>query len=312
MANQPLPLRFFYVENVFRFEELQADRQCELRQAGIELIGAATPEADAEVIALAITALRDAGITDFKIGLGQTAYFRALLDDLHLSPEQAGLVQSTLKQRNVSVLTSTLNDLGVATEHQTTITALPNLVGHLSVLKEARNLTDNQTAHAALDHLERVFQLLLRQELSRYLLIDLGEVGKMDYYTGIAFEAFAKGLGLAICSGGRYDALIGQFGEPLPAVGWAMGIERVWLILKENGRSLAQAAPHAVAVACDHNACRWSIDRLRADGLRVEYDVLGRTQDEVIAYAQQRGIGHVLACTGPGELNVIQANHSNP
>ncbi|MFQ5858166.1 MAG: ATP phosphoribosyltransferase regulatory subunit [Anaerolineae bacterium] len=312
LFDQPMPLRLFYVENVFRFEEPQAGRQREFAQAGIELIGAATSEADAEVLALAIEALRAVGVTDFRISLGQMAYFRALLADLHLSPQAESQIRAAVDRRNSAALTNLLDELGIALEPREAIAALPKMVGGPSILTEARVLATNGAAHEALDHLERVYHLLRKQELADHILLDLGEVRGMDYYTGITFEGFVQGLGFAVCSGGRYDDLIGYYGDRLPAVGWALMIERVLLALKQSGRAVAQVGPDAVIAACKHPACRWVVDKLRKDGLRVEYDVLGRSVEELNDYAETRGIRRVLVCTGPGELRVIQDSLHEP
>ncbi len=305
LYDQPLPLRFFYIGNIFRFEEPQAGRQREFTQAGIELIGAATPEADAEVLALAIQALQTLGVADFRISLGQMAFFRALLADLGLSPEDESRIRLAVDRRNTTALMNLLGELKIASGARQAIAALPTLVGGPLILKEARALATNGAAHAALERLERIHQLLQKEELAEYILLDLGEVRGMDYYTGITFEGFVEGLGFSVCNGGRYDDLVGHYGDPLPAVGWALMIDRVLLALKEQGRAAAQVAPQAVVVACEHPACRWAVFNLRTQGLRVEYDVLGRSGEELLAYAEKRGIPQVLACTGPGELHVI-------
>lgn len=86
LYDQPLPLRLFYVGSVFRYEAPQAGRQREFTQAGIELIGAGTPDADAEVLALTVEALRTAGLTQFQLALGQMALFRGLLSELDAAP----------------------------------------------------------------------------------------------------------------------------------------------------------------------------------------------------------------------------------
>ncbi|MBS1252481.1 MAG: ATP phosphoribosyltransferase regulatory subunit [Anaerolineales bacterium] len=309
LYDQPLPLRFFYVENVFRFEEPQAGRQREFTQAGIELIGAATPEADAEALALAIEAMRTAGVTDFQISLGQMAYFRALLADLDLSQEDTSRVRTAVDGRNVSALTNLLEELGIDPESRRAIAALPKLAGGASILTEARASAANGAAHQALDHLEDVYRLLRKRELAGHILLDLGEVRGMDYYTGITFEGFVRGLGFSVVNGGRYDDLVGHYGDPLPAVGWGLGIERVLLALKERGRATAPVAPEAVVAACDHPACRWVVEDLRKSGVRVEYDVLGRSSEELKVYAEKRHIRQVLACSGAGELHVV---HESP
>ncbi|MFQ5594729.1 MAG: ATP phosphoribosyltransferase regulatory subunit [Anaerolineae bacterium] len=310
LYDQPLPLRFFYIGNIFRFAEPQAGRQREFTQAGIELIGAATPEADAEVLALAIHALRALGVTDFQISLGQMAYFRALLSDLSLSSEDENRIRTAVDRRNVSALRHLLDEVGMARESRQAIGALPRLVGGSQVLDEARGLATNAQAQQALDHLESVYQLLSKDELTDYILLDLGEVRGMDYYTGITFEGFTHGLGFSVINGGRYDDLIGHYGAPLPAVGWALTVDRILLTFKERGRAFAQVAPDAVVAACNHSACRLEVDNLRTQGLHVEYDVLGRSNDDLFAYAEKRGIPQVLACSDPGEVCVIHEAQS--
>lgn len=305
LYDQPLPLRFFYIGNIFRFEEPQAGRQREFMQAGIELIGAATPEADAEVLALAIEALRTAGVVNFQISLGQMAFFRALLSDLGLASEDENRVRAAVDRRNVAALAALLDELRIASGPRRAITALPNLVGGRSILDQARELATNGSSREALGHLDRVYQLLEQQELADYILLDLGEVRGMDYYTGITFEGFARGLGFPVCSGGRYDDLIGRYGNPLPAVGWALLIERVLLALKESGRAAVHVSPQVVVAVCAHRACRRAVDNLRAQDLRVEYDVLRRSNDELITYAEKRGIPQVLTCSEPGKLRVL-------
>ncbi|MFQ5341781.1 MAG: ATP phosphoribosyltransferase regulatory subunit [Anaerolineae bacterium] len=305
LYDEPLPLRFFYIGNIFRFEEPQAGRQREFTQAGIELIGAATPEADAEVLALAIKALQAIGVANFKISLGQMAYFRALLTDLELSPGDVSRIRIAVDRRNVSTLTRLLEELRIAPETRKAIAALPRLVGGPTILKEAHGLAINARAREALERLENIYQLLQQKELAGYILLDLGEVRGMDYYTGITFEGFVQGLGFSVCSGGRYDDLVGHYGASLPAVGWALTVDRILLTLKERGRDPAQVAPDAVVADCHHPACRGAIDDLRSQGLRVEYDVLRRSNDDLCTYAEKRGIPQVLACSGPGELRVF-------
>jgi len=89
LFDQPLPLRCFYIGSLFRYEEPQAGRKREFTQAGIELIGASTPAADAEVVALSIAALDALGIEGFQVNLGQMAFFRALMRHLPAGAREA-------------------------------------------------------------------------------------------------------------------------------------------------------------------------------------------------------------------------------
>jgi ATP phosphoribosyltransferase regulatory subunit len=306
LYDQPLPLRFYYIASVFRFEEPQAGRQREFTQAGIELIGAATPEADAEVLALAVEALRTVGLKDFRISLGQMAYFRALLTHLDLSDEAMARLRAAVDRRNTMALNTLLQQFGVEEPARQAIAALPQLVGGPEVLEQARNLAPDGAAQEALDHLGRVYAILRSYEVADYIQLDLGEVRGMEYYTGITFEGFVRGLGFSVCNGGRYDDLIGRYGKALPAVGWALGIERVLLALERQLHIDASTAPDVLVAHCDHPTCRQAVARLRQEGRCVEVDVLGRSQEELLAYAARRHIPQVLACTSPGELQEVR------
>jgi len=306
LYDQPLPLRFYYIASVFRFEEPQAGRQREFTQAGVELIGAATPEADAEVLALAVEALRTLGLSDFRISLGQMAYFRALLSDLDLAPEAVSRLRTTVDQRNAVALEALLDQLGIEGQVRKAVAALPQLVGGPEILDRAVALAPDGGARAALEHLRRVYAILHDQGIAAYIQLDLGEVRGMEYYTGITFEGFVRGLGFSVCNGGRYDDLIGRYGKPLPAVGWALGIERVLLALERRNAIEACTAPETLVAWCDHRACHEMIARWRQEGRSVEVDVLRRSERELLAYAARRGIQHVLVCTASGTFQEMR------
>lgn len=305
LYDQPLPLRFYYIENVFRFEEPQAGRQREFTQAGIELLGASTPEADAEVLKLAIHGLRTVGLTEFQISLGHLGFFRALITGLDLSDGEVARLRAAIDRRSVPTLQQVLDELDIAPEPQQALSALPRLVGGASILDDARALAFDNAACGALDHLSKLYHLLAQEGLAGHVTLDLGEVRGMDYYTGITFEGFVSGVGYAVCNGGRYDSLVSRYGPAVPAVGWGLALDRVLLARAHAGQARARTAPDALVVACDHPACRWLVDDFRRRGMRLEYDVLGRSREQLAAYARERRIPQILACTGPGELGVV-------
>src|SRR5439155_9833482 len=118
LYDQPMPLRFYYIGSVFRHEEPRAGRRREFTQAGIELIGARTPAADAEVIALAMETLRSIGLREVRLSIGQMAFFKALLADLGLAPEQVAQVKAAIERRATAQLESILRALPMADERR--------------------------------------------------------------------------------------------------------------------------------------------------------------------------------------------------
>ncbi|MDH7487701.1 MAG: ATP phosphoribosyltransferase regulatory subunit [Anaerolineae bacterium] len=295
LFDQPLPLRCFYIGSVFRYEEPQVGRQREFTQAGVELIGANTPAADAEVVALAAAALEALEVRDFQINLGQMALFRALTADL--PPDDLERIRQATDQRNPARLRLALDAAGLAGPRRALLAGLPDLIGSLEVLQEAMAF-GGAVAEAA-ERLAQVYRLLEAHGVAGHVILDLGEVRGMDYYTGITFRGVAPGLGWPLLSGGRYDELIGQFGRPLAAVGFGLGIERALLVQTPQAQP-PWPAPHLVVQGCDHPACLGLVRRLRQEGYRIEMDVLGRQGEELLAHARRQGCRHVLRCQDDG------------
>lgn len=293
--NQPLLLRCFYIGSVFRYEEPQVGRQREFTQAGVELIGANTPAADAEVVALAVAALEALEVRDFQINLGQMALFRALTADL--PPDKIECIREATDQRNPARLRQALDAAGVAGPRRALLARLPDLIGGPEVLQEA--LAFGGAVREASERLAQVYRLLEAYGVTERIILDLGEVRGMDYYTGITFRGVAPGLGWPILSGGRYDDLIGQFGRPLAAVGFGLGIERALLVQTPQAQPLS-LSPHLVVQGCDHPACLSLVRRLRQAGHRIEVDVLGRQGEELLAHARRQGCRRVLRCRDDG------------
>jgi ATP phosphoribosyltransferase regulatory subunit len=288
----PMPLRFFYSGSVFRHEEPRAGRRHEFTQAGIELIGARTAAADAEVIAVAIEALRAMGLRDFRLSLGQAAFFKALMGDLPLPAETVNQLKNAIERRSFAQLEPLLKSLPVAAERKQVLAALPRWRHGDRWLADARALCLNAGMHEAIDELEA---LSLRLEVAGYTgvySIDLAELRGMDYYTGVIFQGFMPGIGYPIVGGGRYDELIGHYGRVLPAMGFAIEIERAMLSLLPA----ASVAPDAVAESCNHPECNQRIAVARSLGKSITVDVLGRTGDDLQAYAVALGASEVIEC----------------
>ncbi|HHX64103.1 MAG TPA: ATP phosphoribosyltransferase regulatory subunit [Chloroflexi bacterium] len=300
LYDQPLPLRFFYVGNVFRYEEPQAGRRREFTQAGIELVGAGTPEADAEVLAVAVAALRALGIERFQINLGQVAFLKGILEDISLTNGELSRLERVIGRKNDVELARTLADMGIDGSVTRAIMAIPHLCGGPEILSDARGLTDNEIALQALDRLEQIYDLLTAEGVDDYVTLDLGEVRSMAYYTGITFQGYVEGLGFHVCSGGRYDGLVGQFGRDLPAVGFALGVERAMLVTQPE----VDIAPDILMEGCEHTDCRALAARARALGLVVEVDVQGRTGEALSAYGRTRGARRIVSCCDGRAYNV--------
>jgi ATP phosphoribosyltransferase regulatory subunit len=299
LFDRPMPLRFFYVGSLFRWEEPQAGRKREFTQAGMELIGVDSAAADAEVVALSIAAMEALGLEGFQINLGQMAFFKALT--AAMDPGVLAPIRDAIDQKSGVRLEQSLDAAGVGGALGDILLQLPALMGGPEVLDTARTLAaDLEGARQALDRLVRVYDLLVAYGVAGRVKVDLGEVRGMDYYTGITFRGVAPRLGWAVVSGGRYDNLIANFGRPLPAVGFGLGIERALLI---QSREIG-ALPHTQVLvqSCDHKACLALVQRLRAQDIRVEIDVQSLAAQGLEEQARLREIPRILCCSADSWL----------
>jgi ATP phosphoribosyltransferase regulatory subunit len=305
LHDHPMPQRYCYAGSVFRYTAPQAGRQREFTQTGIELIGASGAAADAEVIALAIEAVRTAGITDFRLVLGQIAYFDALLHELQLTPAQTTNLLHAIDRNSQADLADFLRDTPLRTQQRHTIEGLPHLAGSdaTAIIDHAERLSLNYAMHRSLANLRSIVQALDTYGLSDYVYLDMSEINNLGYYTGISFEVLVPGLGFPVGSGGRYDNLIGAFGTSQPAVGVALGIDRL-LVARRQSNPLAHLdASNQPALLIDADgdpACLQIVQNLRKQGLRVIVTVDDLSEDELRLAVHHQGARYGLVWTGLG------------
>ncbi|MGB8646036.1 MAG: ATP phosphoribosyltransferase regulatory subunit [Anaerolineae bacterium] len=299
----PLPLRLYYVGNVFRYEEPKASLRREFTQAGIELIGVDTPAADAEVIALAAHALFSAGLEGFRLRVGSMQLLAALLDAQVLDPSLIESIRVTLERKQELALTQALAEAPLPAAWRTALARLPLLIGDRTILDEAAQVCSvNDRAQAALERLTAIADQLDAMGLADVVTWDLAMVRGMAYYTGIVFEGFAHGLGFSVVSGGRYDNLIAHFGRDLPALGFAIGVERVLAGLAQAGRIEIDLAPQVMTEMVVTRALAARIASARAEGKQIESALASCSRQELIAQARARGAREVWFADGESEV----------
>lgn len=228
LKEEPLPIRLSYHANVYRAIEEEAGRESEFFQTGVELVGDDSPEADAEVVALAVASLQAAGVTTFKIALGHVGFLNGLLEEAVPGSEEA---RETLKQgllrRDYVGYRETLLKLDISDAQKEELSGILRLRGGKEVCNEARELSQSKLAQDSIEHLCKVWDALEDYGVAEHVLIDLTMIGDFSYYTGLIFEGYAAELGFPVCSGGRYDNLLQQFGRPVPATGFALKTNRI-------------------------------------------------------------------------------------
>ncbi|WP_281890794.1 ATP phosphoribosyltransferase regulatory subunit [Paenibacillus sp. YYML68] len=235
LKDQPFPLRLSYHSNVFRAIEAEAGRDAEFFQTGVELVGDASSESDAEIIALAIACLQAAGVQSFKIALGHVGFLNGLFQEtLHDRLDAQSLLKDCLLSRDYVGYREALKSLGLPDDIRGELEGILRLRGGQEICSQARQLTNDPVAHAAITHLCEMWDVLQAYGVSEHVLIDLTMIGDFSYYTGMTFEGYAAELGFPVCSGGRYDNLLSQFGRPAPATGFALKTNRMLEILSKG------------------------------------------------------------------------------
>lgn len=278
------PLRLFYIQDAYSAGGYTIAQRGEYTQAGAEYIGRAGSGADAEMIAMAIRMMLVSGVRDFKLDIGQVGYFKGIVEDMGLSDDNMEAIRSLVDSKNSIELEFTLDNLGISGDTKERIMALPGLFGGAEVIGEAERLVSNETSLKALANLSEVYDALCNMGYSKYITLDLGMLHKLGYYSGVVFRGLTSELGFPVLSGGRYDTLLGEFGEPAPAIGFAMGIKRILITLERQGRLDEQTEEYTV-IASDMDSivqANTHADKLRKQGEKVIF-LLDPTDDEIKA-----------------------------
>jgi ATP phosphoribosyltransferase regulatory subunit len=226
------PLRFCYVAPVYRMVRPHRGLSREFLQAGIELVGAPSTDGTAEALTVLCRGLEEAGLREFRIGLGDAALFPHLLDDLGIEGETRERVLRELADGDFVGLEHELSELAVADADVAQLLRIAQLRGGPEVLDEVGEAIGD----AALG-LRRLHERL-GPDVTGRLVIDLGLARDLGYYTGAVFEVYDPRLGTPLGGGGRYDELLGRFGRPLPAVGFALRIDDLHMALHGEERGL--------------------------------------------------------------------------
>jgi ATP phosphoribosyltransferase regulatory subunit len=224
------PLRFCYLAHCYRGVPPARGQPRELLQAGIELVGSPAPQGTAEALTVLCHALDATGLKDYRIGVGDASLFPALMASLDVPEPARPALLAALVMRDFVGLEVGLAEAGLSAQATELLLEVPQRRGGPEIL------TDTPApAEEAVTGLRRVHDLLDEDVASR-LIFDLGLIRNIGYYTGAVFDVYDPALGSPIGGGGRYDDLLGRYGRRLPAVGFALGVERLHLALAGEER----------------------------------------------------------------------------
>jgi ATP phosphoribosyltransferase regulatory subunit len=216
------PLRLHYGGQAYRSVTRGSGQLTEFLQVGAELIGVPGAEGDAEIVALVLDALSACGLRRHSVGLGDGALYRGLLAAFEVPAEDAGSLMASLMGRDLAGLEARVRGNGLPSA----LYEVPSLRGGPEVLDRAEEAIGEVAATSLLE-LRGLYEVLSSLGHAERLILDLGLVHELGYYTGAVFEVYDPAVGFALGGGGRYDQLIGRFGKARPACGVALDVQRV-------------------------------------------------------------------------------------
>lgn len=232
LHNEELPVRLYYSQPVFVRAKDLAGRPSEIAQSGVELIGDGSFDADIEIVKMAVESLKRSNLNSFKLELGNAAFFNVVLGKMDIPQSVRADVVNYIESKNYAALGDLLDKIGDTAETRV-IRRLPRLFGDASVIDEAKKLYSDSAFQQALLYLQTVYNKLCDEGLKDYIILDLGLVNRSNYYTGIIFHGYAEGSGISVLSGGRYDNLLGEFGMPASAIGFAVEVSALCEAMRE-------------------------------------------------------------------------------
>jgi ATP phosphoribosyltransferase regulatory subunit len=292
LRERPAPLRLYYEGHVLRARRGRARRQRQVAQIGAECIGIAGAPGDAEIIELASRSLERVGLSH-RVEIAAVPMVRALAE--RLPAERAVRVTEALSRKDARSVERALAGSDVEPALVRTLVELESLMGGVEILARVRTLLEPFVPEHV-SAIESLCEALARRGLSSRLRLDLGEVRGLDYYTGPSFALLADGPGEPLGAGGRYDDLLGRFGRPLPASGFAIDLDHLARAIAVQGRSSFEDALRVVLVGTGAEA---AADALRTQGVRAA--VLDDANVETAtAYAESWQLGAAISLSEHG------------
>jgi len=290
---ETFPIRFCYLGNTFTNISSLQGKLCEVTQMGAELIGDGSVEADAEMIAMLAECLKNAGLSQFQVTIGQADYFRGLCGAAGLSEETELALRENVSGKNIFGVEDLLKEQHIKEEYREAFLKITELFGSAEVLGRAEALASNERSLKAVERLKQLYELLTVYGVERYISFDFGLLSKYHYYTGVTFRAYTYGVGDAIAKGGRYDNLLKTFGKEAPAVGFVVVLDDLMTAMASQKIALPESGKSAILVyeKAAFGKALARARRLRADGICAELIMreAGKPEEDYRELLRKRG-----------------------
>ena len=279
--DETAPLRFTYSGSTFTNTSNLQGKLKEVTQMGAELMLEPSVEADAEMISLVVEALKNCGLTDLQITVGEVEYFKGICAQAGLNEEVELKLRYFISAKNYFGAQELLEEQRVRKDYAQVLLGLADLVKGTQDLESAKMQVDNERSLQAIERLEALYEVLKKYGTEKYVSFDLGLLNQYNYYTGVIFKGYTYGVGDAIVTGGRYDKLLSYFGKNAPAIGFVVVVDDVLEALSRQNKK-----PHTGLDGCllfytpdSYDAALKKANQLRLSGVSAELIPVACDQD---------------------------------
>lgn len=283
--DEDMPIRLSYMGNTFINNHSYQGRLKESTQLGAELIGDDTVDADAEMIAMAIDALKSSGLKDFQISVGHVEFFRGLMEAAGLSEEQEEVIRELIANKNFFGVEEEISDCSMNQNLKELFGMLGTIYDNAASFEEAKTYAaDYPKVYKAIRRLEDLDAVLKVYDVDKYVTYEFGMLSSYHYYTGVIFAGYTYGSGEPIVKGGRYDKLLTYFGKDAASIGFAIVVDQLMAAISrqkieitvkhdnqlivykpEYRREAVKKAITLRAKDCNVELIAWAMDKSKAD-----------------------------------------------
>lgn len=302
-GEEELPVRLCYMGNTFINNTSYQGRLKESTQLGAELIGDNSVDADAEIIALVVNALKTAGLQEFQIGIGHVGFFKGLVEAANLQEDTETELIELLSNKNFFGVEELIDSLCLSEDLKELFSMLGSLSMSEDMLNRAKKLAVSYpVVLEALKRLELLLQVLSCYGVEKYVSLEPGMISSYHYYTGIIFAGYTFGSGEPIVKGGRYDNLLPYFGKNAPSIGFAVVIDQLMAALSRQKIVIPVQDSQILIVykeACQKDAIKKALQlREQGTGVSLVKWVDHKTEEDYKAYAKRMHMQDIIFMGG--------------
>jgi len=302
LRNEPKPMRLFCVGSLYRYDEPQQGRFREFWQSNYELMGSSKPEADAEIIMVTNSLMKAVGLKNFVLKVGHIGVLRAILSQEEVDDKFQNEIMQLMDKKRYDDAFGLVEEIGVSEKCLATLRKLVRVKGGkvFEVLKRMEKQVDEyESATSAVRNLQEILELVSESKEKIDINVEAGFARGLEYYTGMIFEPYVPEMEIALGGGGRYDKLIELFGgEPTPAVGVALGLDRIMLAMQKQKTLLKTDEEKSVIVIPIKEVLKGEalkISRMLRDAnMLVEVEVMGRKVTKALEDADRRKLDYAI------------------